>query len=152
MHSLQASAPGRPSLRVVAECRARKVRYHVGRDSDGERVYRAEAVVDRTLPSGSMNVDDALDWITRIAHAEDIEPPSLFWSRLQGRTMAFACLTNHAIVVGSRKPTRLTILHEFVHLTTSVSHGREFQRELIRLTRTHISIQHSLLLSSRLEP
>ncbi len=152
MHSLQASAPGRPSLRVVAEYRVLKVRYHVGRDYDAECVYRAEAEVDQSLPSGSMNRDDALDWITRIAHAEDVEPPGLFCSRLQGRTMAFACLTNHAIVVGSRKPTRLTILHEFVHLTTSVSHGREFQRELIRLTRTHLSMQHSLLLSSHLKP
>ena len=152
MHLLQASAPVRPSLREVAECRAHKVRYHVGRDSDAEHVYRAEAEVDRTLPSGSMNLDDALDWITRIAHAEDVEPPGLFCSRLQGRTVAFACLTNHAIVVGSRKPTRLTILHEFVHLTTSVSHGREFQRELIRLTRKFLSIQHSLLLSRCLDP
>ena len=152
MHSLRASAPARPSLRVDAVYRARKGRYHVGRDSDAERVYRAEAEVERTLPSGSLDVDDALDWITRIAHAEDVEPPGLLRLPLRGRTIAFACLTDNAIVVRSRKPTKLTVLHEFVHLTTSVSHGREFQRELIRLTRIHLSMQHSLFLSNCLEP
>lgn len=123
------------------------MRYHVARDSDAELVYRAEAELERVLPTKTLTTHEALVWVAQIAHDEDTDPPRIISAPLRGRTVAFACKDNQTIVFGTRKVTELTVLHEFAHLTTSGGHGAQFQRELIRLARKYLSLQHSQTLS-----
>ena len=128
---------------MVAECRVLKVRYHVGRDSDAERVYRAEAHLERHLPSGNVSVVEAQRWVERIAFAEDIDPPRVVYSPLSRHLEGLAFMDHATIVVGSKNPTRLTLLHELAHFLGTIGHGPRFRAELVRLVRTHLSQQHA---------
>ena len=134
---------------MVAECRARKVRYHVGRDSDAERVYRAEAGLERQLPSGTVGIEEAQRWVKRIAFAEDVDPPRVIYSPLSRRLDGLAFTEDATIVVGAKNPTRLTLLHELAHFLGTTGHGSRFRRDLVRLVRTHLSRTHADVLESQ---
>jgi len=126
------------------------VRYHVGRDSDAERVYRAEAGLERQLPSGTVSIAESQRWVERIAFAEDIDPPRVIHSPLSRRLDGLAFTDESVIVVGSKNPTRLTLLHELAHLLGTAGHSPRFQVTLVRLIRTHLSRTHAEILESEL--
>ena len=135
---------------MVAECRARKVRYHVGRDSDAERVYRAEARLERLLPTGTLTIEQAQNWVERIAFAEDIDPPRVIHAQLSLRLDGLAYTEHATIVVGSKNPTRLTLLHELAHFLGTTGHGPRFRRNFLRLVRTQLTHLHADILNEEI--
>ena len=127
------------------------MRYHVGRDSDAERVYRAEAHLERHLPSGTVSIDEAQRWVERIAFAEDIDPPRVIHSPLSRRLDGLAFTDDATIVVGSKNPSRLTLLHELAHFLGTTGHGARFRRDIVRLVRIHLSQTHAEILNIEIE-
>ena len=115
----------------------------MARDADAELIYRAEALLEQLLPTGTMKLEDAQHWVERIAFAEDIDPPQVIYSSLSRRLDGLAFTDYGTIVVGSQHPSRLTLLHEIAHFLGTTGHGPRFQSDLVRLVRTHLSQPHS---------
>lgn len=120
----------------------------MARDSDAERVYQAEAHLEQHLPSGTVSIVEAQKWVEHVAFAEDIDPPRVVYSRLSRRLDGLAFTERATIVVGSKNPTRLTLVHELAHFLGTTGHGPRFRQDLVRLVRIHISRMHAEVLES----
>ena len=120
----------------------------MARDADAELVYRAETLLEQRLPTGTVSVVEAQRWVERIAFAEDIDPPRVVYSPLSRRLEGLAFTDHATIVVGSKNPTCLTLLHELAHFLSTTGHGPRFRRDLVRLVRIHISYMHAEILES----
>jgi hypothetical protein len=66
----------RASLQVDAEQAAHVEHSPVVADPDAELIYRAEALLERELPTGKLSLNVAQSLVDHISHAEDIDPPT----------------------------------------------------------------------------
>lgn len=118
-------------------------RYLVAGDRDAQLVSRAEAALETQFPESPVGLDEARVWLTRIAHAEDVEPPILMQVSLAGKVLAAAILDDNVIVVRSKHMTRLTLLHELAHFVGSAGHGPHFRTTYGDLIARYLSPAHA---------
>lgn len=111
-------------------------------DPDAELVYRAEAILERELPTRKLNLKEAQDLVDQIAHAEDIDPPKVLHLPISRQFDAFAAPEERVIVVRTRRPTQLTIVHEMAHFLSDLNHGSRFRKTCLYLIRDYISFDH----------
>lgn len=108
-------------------------------------------MLEAQLPTRKLSLNEAQTWLTEIAHAEDFDPPLVIHGQLSRCTDAVAVRDHHTIVVASKHPTQLTLLHELAHFTGSAGHGPRFQDSLAVLLRRHVSILHATTFLSELQ-
>jgi hypothetical protein len=115
--------------------------------SETQRTYAAEDAFELEMPTRTLSLDEANDWLAMIAEAEGVDAPLVFKTTLSKNTEALALSTEWCIAVRDSNPTQLLLLHEMAHLLCSnKNHGIEFRTELVRLVRRHISLPHAAAL------
>jgi hypothetical protein len=115
----------------------------VAPDPDADAVAVAEAAVNSAHPSHSLSLAEAQAWVTRIAHAEDLEPPVVVRASLSRRLDAVAVLDDGVIAVRTARPTQLTLLHEMAHLLGAPGHGPHFRKVYGDLIARYLSPEHA---------
>ena len=111
---------------------------------DAQLVARAEAALERELPTRRLSLTEAKEWLERVAHAEDVDPPLLIKVGLPRCIRGALLVDDHAIAVPTSSPSQLTLLHELAHAMGCVGHGSDFQETLSGLLRRHVSLQHAM--------
>jgi hypothetical protein len=124
----------------------------VATDPDAELVYRAEAHLEQELPTRKLSLAEAQALVNKISHAEDIDPPNVLHLPISRQLDALAVPEDRVIVVRTRRPTQLTVVHEMAHFIGDLGHCSKFRTMYLRLVRTHISIDHFLALESLIHP
>lgn len=119
-------------------------------DPDAELVYRAEALLEKQLPTRKLSLKEGQDLVDRISHAEDIDPPKVLNFPITRQYDGLALPSERVIVVRTSRPTQLTIIHEMAHFIGGMDHGVRFRRTYLELLRRYISIDHFSVLSSAL--
>jgi len=115
--------------------------------SETQRTYAAEDAFELELPTRTLSLDEANDWLAMIAEAEGVNAPLVFKSTLSKNTEALAFSTDWCIAVRDSKLTQLLLLHEMAHLLcANKNHGAEFRTELIRLVRRYVSFPQAAAL------
>jgi hypothetical protein len=122
----------------------------VATDPDAELVYRAEALLEQELPTRRLTPREAQDLVDRISHAEDFDPPKVLHLPISRRFDALAVPEERVIVVRTKRPTQLTIVHEMAHFLAETGHGERFYRTYLALLRRFISFEHASRLASSL--
>ncbi len=116
--------------------------------SETQRTYAAEDAFELEMPTRTLSLTEANDWLAMIAEAEGVDAPLVFKTTLSKNTEALAMSTEWCIAVRHSKPTQLLLLHEMAHLLcVNKNHGREFRTELVRLVRRYISFPHAAALN-----
>ena len=115
--------------------------------SETERTYAAEDAFELEMPTRTLSLDDANDWLAMIAEAEGVDAPLVFKTTLSKNTEAVALSTDWCIAVRDSNPTQLLLLHEMAHLLcANKNHGTEFRTELVRLVRRYVSLAQAVAL------
>ena len=115
--------------------------------SETQRTYAAENAFELEMPTRTLSLDEANDWLAMIAEAEGVDSPLVFKSKLSKNTEALALSTEWCIAVRDSKLTQLLLLHEMADLIcANKNHGTEFRAELVRLMRCYISFPHAAAL------
>ncbi|MFM8652997.1 MAG: hypothetical protein ACKODE_11955, partial [Acidimicrobiaceae bacterium] len=115
--------------------------------SETQRTYAAEDAFELEMPTRTLSLDEANDWLAMIAEAEGVDSPLVFKTTLSKGTEALALSTEWCIAVRDLKLTQLLLLHEMAHLLcANKNHGTEFRAELLRLVRCHVSFPHAAAL------
>lgn len=115
--------------------------------SETQRTYAAEDAFELEMPTRTLSIDEANDWLAMIAEAEGVDSPLVFKSKLSKNTEALAISTDWCIAVRDSHPTQLLLIHEMAHLVcANKNHGTEFRTELVRLVRRYISFHHAAAL------
>ncbi|NDA81273.1 MAG: hypothetical protein EBX92_09215 [Actinobacteria bacterium] len=112
-------------------------------DPDAELVYRAEALLERELPTRKLSLNEAQDLVDHISHAEDIDPPKVLHLPVSRQYDGLAVPNEQVIVVRTIRPTQLTIIHEIAHFTGGIHHDLKFRQCYLKLIRNYISHNHS---------
>lgn len=119
--------------------------------ADAQLVARAEAALEKELPTRRLTLAEAKEWLERVAHAEDVDPPLLIKVGLPRCVKGALLVDDHAIVVPNDTPSQLTLLHELAHAMGCVGHGNNYQETLTGLLRRHVSLQHGLCFQRSLD-
>jgi len=99
------------------------------------------------MPTRTLSIDEANNWLAMIAEAEGVDSPLVFKSTLSKNYDALALPADWCIAVRESRATQLLLLHEMAHLLcANKNHGTEFRTELIRLVRRYISFPHAAAL------
>ena len=115
--------------------------------SETERTYAAEDAFELEMPTRTLSLTEANDWLAMIAEAEGVDSPLVFKSTMSKNYDALALPADWCIAVRESKATQLLLLHEMAHLLcVNKNHGIEFRTELIRLVRRYISFPHAAAL------
>ncbi len=115
--------------------------------SETQRTYAAEDAFELDMPTRTLSLDEANDWLAMIAEAEGVDSPLIFKSTMSRNYDALALPADWCIAVRKPKVTQLLLLHELAHLLcVNKNHGNEFRTELVRLVRRYISIIHATAL------
>ena len=115
--------------------------------SEADCTYAAEDAFELEMPTRTVSLDEANDWLAMIAEAEGVDSPLVFKSSMSNNTEALALSKEWCIAVRKSKPTQLLLLHEMTHLLcVNKNHGTEFRTELVRLVRHYISFPHAAAL------
>ena len=104
--------------------------------------------MEKELPTPRLTIAEAKEWLERVAHAEDVDPPLLIKVGLPRCVKGALLVDDHAIVVPNDTPSQLTLLHELAHAMGCVGHGPRFRETLANLLRRHVSLQHGLSFES----
>jgi hypothetical protein len=123
----------------------------VATNPEAEVVYRAEAILEQELPTRKLSLKEAQDLVDQIAHAEDSDPPKVLHLPISPRFDAIAVPDERVIVLRTKRPTQLTIVHEMAHFLTGTGHGMRFHRMYLVLIRRYLSLTHSQILKSALK-
>jgi len=112
--------------------------------SETQRTYAAEDAFELVMPTITLSLDEANDWLAMIAEAEGVDSPLVFKSKMSKNYGALALPAEWCIAVRRSKVTQLLLLHEPAHLLCAKeNHGIEFRTELVRLVRRYISFPHA---------
>ena len=112
--------------------------------SETQRTYAAEDAFELEMPTRTLSLDEANDWLAMIAETEGVDAPLVFKSKMSKNYDALALPADWCISVRKSKATQLLLLHELAHLLcANKNHGTEFRTELIRLVRRYISLPHA---------
>jgi len=111
-------------------------------------VYAAEDEVDALLGIRIVPEHDVGDVLVALCEAEDVDEPSLSRTPRRGSSDAASVdLVTREMRVRPGSVPLSVIVHELAHLVSAAdNHGREFRDELVRLSRTHVSVAHGSLL------
>lgn len=110
-------------------------------------VYSCEDIVDREIGSQIVQSQAVQQWVITVCTAEDLDPPLILVQRATPRTLASASPETNTICIRGRTTTHATLLHEISHVAASAhQHDQHFRDQLIRLTRSHISVQYAAML------
>jgi hypothetical protein len=112
--------------------------------------YEVEAAFETEMPTRTLTLAEARDWLEELCRAEDLDTPLLEAARLPRATHALAIPDEWCVLVADVAPTQHTLLHELAHLScANRGHGREFRTELVRFMRRHVSLDHAVELHRR---
>ncbi len=111
-------------------------------DPDAELVYRAEALLEQELPTRKLSLKEAQDLVNHISHAEDIDPPKVLHLPVSRQYDGLAVPDVRVIVVRTKRPFQLTIVHEMAHFLDGTGHGESFRKSYLELVRRYLSIDH----------
>ena len=115
--------------------------------SETQRTYAAEDAFELEMPTRTLSIDEANDWLAMIAEAEGVDSPLVVELKMSKGTEALALPNDWCIAVRESNPTQLLLLHEMAHLLcANKNHGTEFRTELVRLMRRYISFPHAAAL------
>ena len=118
--------------------------------SETQRTYAAEDAFELEMPTRTLTLDEANDWLAMIADAEGVDRPLVFKSKMSKNTDALALSSEWCIVVRKTNLTQLLLLHEMAHLLcANKNHGTEFRTELVRIVRRYISFPHAAALHNK---
>ena len=148
MPTVQESARARNSVVVVTASRVNIKSAQVGvTTSEIQLTYAAEDAFKLEMPTRTLSLDEANDWLAMIAEAEGVDSPLVFKSKMSKNFVALAISTEWCIAVRESNPTQLLLLHEMAHLLcANKNHGIEFRTEFVRLVRRYISFHHAAAL------
>lgn len=118
--------------------------------ADAQLVALSEAALEKKLPTRRLTLAEAKEWLERVAHAEDVDPPLLIKVGLPRCVKGALLVDDHAVIVPNDSPSQLTLLHELAHAMGCVGHGPDFQETLSGLLRSHVSLDHGLHFKSLL--
>ena len=120
--------------------------------SEAAKVYRAEDALERSSPTRSLSMSEAIQWLTTIAENEDLDPPAIRQQHMSSDLLGLAFTEDWCIAVRKQNPTQLLLLHELAHLScANKGHGAEFQRQLVEYVRKYVSVTHAAELSQLLK-
>jgi hypothetical protein len=119
--------------------------------ADAQLVARAEAALEKELPTRRLTLAEAKEWLERVAHAEDVDPPLIIKVGLPRCVKGALLVDDHVLVVPNDKPSQLTLLHELAHAMGCAGHGPRFRETLSGLLRQHVSLQHGLCFQRSLD-
>ena len=112
--------------------------------------YEVESAFEDVMPTRSLTISEAHDWLEELCRAEDLDTPELQVARLKPAFSAAALLEEWCVLVADVAPTQHTLLHELAHLScANRGHGREFRTQLVRYLRRYVSIEHAAELHRR---
>ena len=115
--------------------------------SETQRTYAAEDAFELEMPTRTLSLTEANDWLAMIAEAEGVDSPLVFKSTMSKNYDALALPADWCIAVRKSKVTQLLLLHELAHLLcANKNHGTEFRSELVRLVRHYISVTYAAAL------
>jgi hypothetical protein len=115
--------------------------------SETQRTYAAEDLFELEMPTQTLSLDKANDWLAMIAETEGVDSPLVIKSSMSKNYDALALPADWCIAVRKSRATQLLLLHEMAHLLcVNKNHGTEFRTELIRLVRRYISFPHAAAL------
>ncbi len=130
--------------KIIASCKSGRVGVTT---SEAALTYAAEDAFELEMPTRTLSIDEANNWLSMIAEAEGVDSPLVFKSSMSKNYVALALPTDWCIAVRKSNPTQLILLHEMAHLfCANKSHGTEFRTELVRLVRRYISLPHAAAL------
>ena len=116
-------------------------------NNETQRTYAAEDAFELDMPTRTLSLVDANDWLAIIAEAEGVDAPLVFKSTMAKNYESLALPADWCIAVRKSNSTQLLLLHEMAHLLcANKTHGTEFRTELVRLVRRHISFPHAAVL------
>jgi hypothetical protein len=110
--------------------------------ADAKRVAGAEAALEAEMPTRRLSLEEAQRFVDHVAHAEDFDPPLVVYRKVRAKVDGLAVGDAHAIVVTSRNPSELTLLHELAHFIGGMDHGPRFQDVYVGLVERHASAEH----------
>lgn len=111
---------------------------------EASRSNVAEDALDLEMPTRTLVLLEATEWLAMIAENEGVDPPQLRQQALSRSLHGLADSSNWCISVRSKKPSQLLLLHEMAHLVcANKNHGVEFRAQLVRFTRRYISLLHA---------
>lgn len=112
--------------------------------------YEVESAFEIAMPTRSLGIAEAREWLEELCRAEDLDTPLLDVQRLSRSTHAVAIPDEWCVLVADVAPTQHTLLHELAHLAcANRNHGREFRTQLVRYLRRYVSIDHAAWLHGR---
>ncbi len=115
--------------------------------SETQRTYAAEDAFELEMPTRTLSLTEANDWLAMIAEAEGVDSPLVFKSAISKNYDALALPADWCIAVRKSKVTQLLLLHELAHLLcANKNHGTEFRTELVRLVRRYVSLPQAAAL------
>lgn len=119
--------------------------------SETQRTYTAEDAFELEMPTRTLSLSEANEWLAMIAEAEGVDSPLVFKSAMSKNYVALALPTDWCIAVRKSNPTQFLLLHEMAHLLcVNKNHGTEFRTELVRLVRCYVSFPHAAALHKAL--
>jgi hypothetical protein len=117
--------------------------------SEQALTYSCEQLADEVLGIRVMTTQEIQPWVEKVSHAEDLDVPHLQFGRQRKTSLGVSYLDDHAMCLFGREIRQSTVLHELAHLSVRAEgHGVLFRDELVRLTRSHLSIDYAALLHS----
>ena len=120
------------------------------RPDEAALTYETEAAFEASMPTRSLGITEARQWLEELCRAEDLDTPLLETARLPASTHALAIPDEWCLLVADVAPTQHPLLHELAHFScANRGHGREFRTELVRLMRRHVSLEHAAELHRR---
>jgi hypothetical protein len=120
--------------------------------ADAKRVAAAEAALEAEMPTKQLSLEEAQRFVEHIAHAEDLDPPLVVYRKVRTKFDGLAVCDAHAIVVTSRNPSELTLLHELAHFIGGMDHGPRFREVYVGLVARHHSPAIARKLTQLLNP
>ena len=120
------------------------------RPDEAALTYEVEAAFEAVMPTRSLGIAEAREWLEDLCRSEDLDTPFLESARLPAATHALTIPDEWCVLVADVAPTQHTLLHELAHLkSANRGHGREFRTELVRLLRRYVSLDHAAELHRR---
>lgn len=118
--------------------------------ADAALTYEVEAAFEDAMPTRSLTIAEAREWLEGVCRAEDLDTPDLHVARLRPTFEAAAIHDEWCLLVADVAPTQHTLLHELAHLScANRGHGREFRTQLVRFLRRWVSVDHAADLHRR---
>ena len=118
--------------------------------ADAALTYEVEAAFEDAMPTRSLTIAEAREWLEGVCRAEDLDTPDLHVARLHPTFEAAAIHDDWCLLVADVAPTQHTLLHELAHLScANRGHGREFRTQLVRFLRRWVSVDHAADLHRR---